>query len=261
MVPFWERFSTEFPKAKRTTTIITTKAKNSKTPDQLSKEELVGMELLEYWRIIRKRLWLVLLIPIIAAVVSGVYAQKTLKPTYKATATLIMNIINQQAAPNSNTVSGIVTSQIFDQAVLSEFPQLYLTPSQMAQLISVNTSGDLLYITSTGPNQQFAAAVANSVAKTIVDQGTTLSLPGARLINPADGNRAPVLPSKTRPVIMAFAIGLLASLAFAFMREYLDMRITTEADLARFLNVPVLGSVGEYRYPHRKSKRSLNQPS
>ncbi|QSO45434.1 YveK family protein [Alicyclobacillus mengziensis] len=215
------------------------------------------MELREYWKIIRRSLWLILLIPIVTSFVAYYYAHKTTKPVYQATATLLTTAsASSQSGPGPTTLFGILTSQAFDQDVIKEFPSLLLSPSEIASLIQPATSGSLIYITSVGPNEPYAASVANAVAQTFVDQGSAFGLPSATVINPASPTAPATIKSSKKTVIMAGVIGLILALGIAFMREYLDLRIKTETDMSRFLNIPVLGTVQEYKIRQKKSGKS-----
>lgn len=213
------------------------------------------MELREYWRVITKRWWLVLLIPIVAAVVSGYYSYKEIAPTYQATAAVLLNVGNSAQPPDPSTIGGVISSQVFDNAVIQEHPNLQVSSSELGQLLTTDQSGDLLYISADGPNQPFAAAVANDVAQTFINDAQNLmGMPSSRWVNHADGTSgtAPISPHKEKNVMMAFALGLLVALGLAFMLEYLDMRVKTEADMIRFLQIPVLGTVQDY---HSKIKK------
>jgi capsular polysaccharide biosynthesis protein len=215
------------------------------------------MELHEYWRIIKRSLWLILLIPIVTSFVAYYYSHKTMRPVYQSTATLLTTAsASSQSGLAETTLAAILTSQTFDQAVVAEFPSLLLTPSEIANIIQPTTSGSLIYITAVGPNEPYAASVANSVAQTIINQGSMFGLPNASLINPANPNSPAILKSSKKTVIMAGVIGLILSLGIAFLREYLDLRIKTEADMSRFLNIPVLGTVQEYKIKQKKSGKT-----
>ena len=214
------------------------------------------MELREYWRIIRRNLWLVLIIPIVAGMASYYYAHKTSKPIIEATATLLTTVGQNQAPPSSTTLSTIVSSQAFDNVVAQQFPSLGVSPTEMSGLVVVQTSGTLVYVTAGGPNEQYAATLANAVAQTLVNDGSMFNLPAASIINPASPLTPPILKSSKKTVIMAAVIGLILALGIAFMREYLDLRIKTEADMSRFLNIPVLGTVQEYKIRQKRSGKS-----
>lgn len=208
------------------------------------------MELREYWRVIRKRILLVLFIPVVAALVSGYYSFKITKPIYQAQATVLFNVGSVNDMPDGSTVSGLIGSQVFDTAVTKNYPDLQLSDVKLNSIINVGISGELMVISAIGPSQQYAAAVANDVAQTFTTQGQSLiGMPSARIVTPATGNPSilPISPHKKRSVEMAFGMGLLVSLGLSFMLEYLDMRVKTEAEMAKFLQLRVLGSVEEYR--------------
>lgn len=218
------------------------------------------MELREYWRIIRKRLLLILAIPLIAGVASVYTTFKEKPPTvYAASATVLMNVGSTLNMPDTVTMNGIFTSQVFTKAVSQGFPALSVPANQLAGMINISTMGDLLSFTATAPSASLAADVANAFAETLITQGQTLGgLPSTRLLDLASSESAaiPADPSKKSPVIMAIAIGLLVGLALVLMLEYLDMRLTTETDMTKYLKIPVLGSVDDFG---RKGRSKLNK--
>lgn len=207
------------------------------------------MELIEYWRVIRRRILLVLALPVIAAIVSGFFATR-IPPTYEGTATLLFNVPTTANMPDSATISGVVTSGLFDSAVVKSHPKLDMTASDVSDTLSASVDGELLNIHAFALTQEKAAIIANDSAMTFVQQGSRLlNMPHSTLVNQASNNPniPPVSPHKRRSVGLAFGAALLIGLGLAFILEYLDMRVRTEADMARYLQIPVLGSVQTYR--------------
>lgn len=217
------------------------------------------MELREYWRVIVKHWWLILAIPIVSAAISGYYSMKIVTPTYEATASVLLND-GTNSGPDSSTVQGVITGQTFDNAVIEQHPYLGLTSFELSKILSVNITGQILDISATAPSQAQAATAANAAAQTFIQSGSNLmGMPSARWNNHAPSSDIPpVSPHTKKNALMAFVLGLLVSLGLTFMLEYLDMRIKTEADMIRFLQIPALGSVQDYHstVKKRQSKRS-----
>lgn len=212
------------------------------------------MELREYWRVITKRWWLVLLIPIVAAVTAGYYAVKLKTPIYQATASVLLMTSSPNKLPDTGTLQGVITGQSFDDALVARNPGLGVSSTQISQSLSVGLTGEILYFYADATSQALAASEADAVAQTFVDGlSGVIGVPSAVWNNHAVRSGVPpISPHKKREVLLALAMGLLVSLGLAFMLEYLDMRVKTEADMVRFLEIPVLGSVQDY---HTKLKK------
>lgn len=206
------------------------------------------MELKEYWRIIRKRLWMVLLIPIIAALVSGYYSYRILQPIYAADATILV-ARTSDTMPSTSTVNGLLQSQALDSAVLSQ-NSLPVTETELSSMVSAQISGQLIDIQAVAPTQPLAAQVANAVVQTFQQQAPSLiDASKTEIVNHAltYPNALPVSPKKHQNILLAFVFGLLVSIGLTFLLEYLDTRVKTEEDVLRYFNLPVLAAVEEYK--------------
>jgi capsular exopolysaccharide synthesis family protein len=65
----------------------------------------------------------------------------------------------------------------------------------------------------------------------------------ANIVQPAVVPRYPYKPNKTRAVILAFALSLLAGIAAAFLLEQLNNKIRSRADVEAKIGLPLLGMV------------------
>lgn len=63
------------------------------------------------------------------------------------------------------------------------------------------------------------------------------------LIDPARPPFKPIRPNLFLNILLGFIIGLIGGFGLAFFLEYLDDSLENEEDIARFLRVPVLGSI------------------
>jgi len=107
------------------------------------------IELLEYWKIIRRRWLLVVLIPVIAVIVSAILSFFVIKPSYQADTTLLVNqtptqtqglqydaIMVSQALVN--TYSAIIKSESLESSVIHQLNLAY-TPAQLDSMFSVTS--------------------------------------------------------------------------------------------------------------------------
>lgn len=206
------------------------------------------MELMEYWAVIIKRWYIIFFVTLIAGSVSFYYSYYVIKPIYSASTTLLLNV-SPNASPDGTTIDGLMRSQIFDEAVITE-ARLKVDTTTLASMLATNLTGELLTITITGPSQRVDAHMANAFASTFETDGPPLMhLPTSQVVTPAVVNprQFPISPRKKRNVSFAAAIAVLFSTGLAFLLEYFDMRLKTEDDVKRHLNIPVLATIQEYK--------------
>jgi capsular polysaccharide biosynthesis protein len=219
------------------------------------------LELREYWAIIRKRITLVIAIPLIAALVSGVISFFVLKPQYEANTTLLVNqkqdnnpllqyqvIMANQALVK--TYSDIIKSQTLENQVISQLHLPY-TVEELDKMVDVSApdQSQVIEVSVTAPSQVEAAKIANTLASVFQQQAEKLmDVKNVQIVDPAvvEAHPKPVKPNKTLNIAIAFILGLMVSIGLAFLLEYLDNRLRDEEAVMRYLNLPVLGTVVDY---------------
>lgn len=219
------------------------------------------IELREYWRIIRKRLSIVLTIPLIAMIVSAALSFFVLKPQYEADTTLL---VNQKASDNPsieyqmilanqalvNTYSDIIKSATIERTVLEKLNLPY-TLQQIDKMIQVTSpdKSQVIEVKVTDPSQIEAVRIANALATEFQHRAQQLmNVENVQIVDPAVVNpdAKPVKPNKKLNIAVAVVLGLMVSIGLAFLLEYLDTRLKDENDVKQYLNLPVLGVIGDY---------------
>ncbi|SFU43693.1 YveK family protein [Alicyclobacillus macrosporangiidus] len=219
------------------------------------------LELREYWYIIRKRLTMVLAIPLIAMIASGALSFFVLKPQYEADTTLL---VNQKASDNPsleyqmilanqalvNTYSDIIKSATIERAVIQNL-RLPYTLAEFDKMVQVTApdKSQVIDVKVTDPSQVEAVKIANALATEFQQRAQQLmNVENVQIIDPAVVNpdAKPVKPNKTLNIAVALVLGLMVSIGLAFLLEYLDTRLKNEEDVRRYLNLPVLGVIGDY---------------
>ncbi|MCL6598845.1 MAG: capsular biosynthesis protein [Alicyclobacillus macrosporangiidus] len=219
------------------------------------------LELREYWYIIRKRLAIVLALPLIAMIVSAVLSFFVLKPQYEADTTLLVNqkvngnpsleyqmILANQALVN--TYSDIIKSATIERAVIQQL-QLPYTLAEFDKMIQVTSpdKSQVIDVKVTDRSQVEAVKIANALATEFQNRAQQLmNVENVQIVDPAVVNpdAKPVKPNKKLNIAIALVLGLMVSTGLAFLLEYLDTRLKNEDDVHRYLNLPVLGVIGDY---------------
>lgn len=218
------------------------------------------MELKEYWAVIRRWLWMIVMVTVIATITSGVVSKYVIKPEYEATTTILVNqkysaqdavaglysdvSTNEALVP---TYSQIMTSNTILDAVIQSLHLPYTT-AQLADEVSVtsNNQSEVISLSVKDKSIQTATAIANSLAQVFQHRVVQLmQVQNVQIVDPAvvPSHPLPVSPKTKTNVAIAFVLGLLVSIGLAFLIEYLDDSVRSDQEIAQILGVPVLGTI------------------
>ena len=223
------------------------------------------LDLLQLWDILKKRWMIVIVIPLIAALTSGIISFFVLKPVYQASTTLIVgkkaaddtaqqagalldyNVLmaNKQLA---KTYGAIAKSRTVEQKVIDKL-KIPLTAEQLDGKIKVEPVKDteVLEFAVTDYNPEMAAKIANAIAEEFSEMVIDVKkVDSVSIIDKAVPPAHPVKPNKKLNVLIAFAVGLMAAVGLAFLLEFLDNTVKNENDVEELLGLPVLGVIPLY---------------
>ena len=222
------------------------------------------IELRQYWDMLRKRWMIVVLLPLIAALTSGIISFFVIKPVYQASTTLIVGkkasesgqaaaqmldnsvlLANQQLA---KTYATIAQSRTVEQNVIKNL-NLSLTVGGLDSMISINPvkTTEILEIQVSNTNPELAASIANTMAQEFSKAVIEIKkVDSVSIVDTAVTPDKPVKPNKKLNILIAFVVGLMASVGIVFLLEYLDNTLKTSSDVEKLLGIPVLGVIPNY---------------
>lgn len=218
------------------------------------------MNLRDVLRIIRKRLWLILIITFAGTLISGIVSVYYIKPVYETQISIVIGkTLNSKQQPQ------------YDYSDIMKYQNLVKTYAEIAQSRSVaQKTAEKLGIsdTITPEKIQDETTVVPKEETQIIDikyrdgnpesSKDTLEVLAATFIEEAshifpDGNvqildeavvpEAPISPNKILNIIVAFFIGLMLSFGLSFIIEYYDNTIKTEEDIEKYIGLPVIGVI------------------
>ena len=222
------------------------------------------IELRQYWEVLRKRWVLVVVLPLIAALTSGIISFYIIKPVYQASTTLIVGkkavdgvaaaqmldnnvlLANQQLA---KTYATIAQSRTVEQNVIKAL-NLSMTVEELNGLITINPvkTTEILEIQVTNTDPAIATSIANTMSQEFSKAVIEIKkVDSVSIVDTAVTPTAPVKPNKMLNILIAFVVGLMASVGMVFMLEYLDKTIKTSSDVEKLLGIPVLGIIPNYQ--------------
>lgn len=219
-------------------------------------EETISLR--ELFHTLKKRLWLIVLIMVVAATASSVISFFVLTPIYQSSAQILVNqaksekdLYNTGEIQTNiqliNTYSVIIRSPKILNKVKEElnFPG---TVGELQNKIAVASEKDsqIIALTVEDPNPSMAMKVANKTAEVFQrDIPSIMSVDNVTILSKATlGEKpSPIKPKPLLNIAIASVVGMMIGVGLAFLLEYLDNTIKSEQDVEQVLGLPVMGVI------------------
>jgi succinoglycan biosynthesis transport protein ExoP len=226
-----------------------------------------------FW-VIWKRLWIVVLVPLVC-IGAAVGLSLTQMPMYEATAKLLVGQEppkSEQQLPLVGNVEGLqqlaqtmvavipsrpVAEEVIEEEDLNVTPQAFLDNLTVEQLESTQVI-ELSYKSS---NAQEAQRVVNAVSDVSSERISEVSAGSANIrvevweyaVVPGEA----ISPNPLRSAALALIMGVMLGVGLAFLLEHLDDSWRSPEDVERVAGVPTFGSIPEFEVTQtRKGKGS-----
>ncbi len=222
-------------------------------------QEEDSIDLLEIFEVLRQHVWIIAVSTVAAALIGFIAVRFFATPKYQASSSMIVNarqenvgsITSDQLNSASRLVGTygvIIRSDAVLQKVIDDLGLDY-TCKELAEMVSVAAINDTqvmgITVTSTDPREAYRicakiAEVAPDIVKEKVDAGSASLVDGAKL------EEDPVSPHVTRDVVIMALLGAVLSIGVIIVVHLFDNKINTESDVAKYLNMTVLGVIPFY---------------
>ncbi|HAM15371.1 MAG TPA: lipopolysaccharide biosynthesis protein [Eggerthellaceae bacterium] len=223
------------------------------------------MTLLELFALIRKRLALVLALPIACAAITAIVCWGFMPNEYTAeTSIYALTKTSASGDPNAEVVtsSDLNASQMLanDFAELAKNDQIQADTAEALGLsslrgykIEVNSSSTtrIIKVSVTGSDPDSCALVANKLADELGE--TAVRIMNVEAVNVVSDAKAPLSPSgPRRPLytLVAALAGLFVAIALVVIMDMLNTTIRSDEEAVELLGAPVIG-----RFPLDKGGR------
>ena len=221
-------------------------------------EETISLK--DIFNIIKKRLFLIVSLTMLGAIIAGVVSYFVLTPVYQASTQILVNkqdtekdIIGEQDIRANlqliNTYNVIINSPFILEKVIENL-DLNVTSSELSEQISISNAEDSQVIEISVKDEQHFRAVdiANMIAEVFQQEVPALmniSKGNVNILSPATHLDSPghVSPNEKMNIAIAAVIGLMVGVGLAFLLEYLDTTVKSEADVEELLGLPIIGIV------------------
>lgn len=216
------------------------------------------LDLLEVWKVFKKRKWLIIYTTVLCTVIVAAISSLIITPVYEAVTRIV--IVKDSAKifyEDRYTESDVMMYQklvktyveiaksdsVIDQTANS-FSQ-YSADKIKKSLNAVSKDDtQILELSVKNSNPELAANIANTYADNFIKESNDV-LPAGQLsiLDKAKVPEKPVSPQNFLNTAIAFFMGLMVSIGIAFLLECSDTTITTEDQIEKKLNIPVLGVI------------------
>ena len=223
------------------------------------KEEYETIDLLEILRLLKKNLLVILAVTILLAVAGYLISTFAMTPQYEASATLIVNSREDQAAAQApitndqltsatklvDTYAVILTSDTVLDKTISNL-NLNMSYSDLVERVRIESvnSTQVMKITVKDTDSERARAIAADIveqAPEIIIQ--TVKAGSVEIISQAKAEPEPVSPSKAKNTVLAGMLGLVISVGIVILRYLLNNKFMTDDDITNKLGLTVLGVI------------------
>ncbi len=207
----------------------------------------------------RKRVVYIVLATVILAVLSGCVTHFLISPKYSASCTMYVYSNTDRVSTDSSigtseiaasqqlvkTYICILESDRVLEKVIEEL-DLNTTAGALQDMISCSQieETEIFSVTVTSTNAVLSANVANAIAQVVPEEIVrVVKAGGVEVIDYAKVPSHPSSPDLKRNVIIGAMLGFVISFAIFFIYEMFDTTITSEKDITRDFDIPMLGTI------------------
>lgn len=211
------------------------------------------MTLLELLQLLKKHLKLVIALPIVFALATGVYSYLFMANTYTASTSLYVLVKNESATTSTNQdlsasqmIANDVSTLIQSDTVKKQTADALKMNSLRDYKISVSseTTSRVISLSVTGEDPASTAIIANELAKNVSSIAqSVMNLQSVNVIDEATTPSSPSGPNRLMYTAVAFLAGLFVAVAIVVLMDMLNTRVRGAEDVEELLGLPVIGRI------------------
>lgn len=231
--------------------------------------DIENLDLGKLFRIIKRYLFLIIGCAVGCAVIAILYTVFLITPKYQSYATLIVNNNNSSSLSDGSTITNdqinsakqlvdtysviLKSESVMDKVITSlnlraREGMTDITATSLTNMVSISqvNSTQVMRIAATTADQTLSTEIVTEIvhiAPELIIQ--TVKAGSVEVITPPRARDGKVSPSTSKNAILGGLLGLLISTALVVLISLFDRTIKTDEDIARVLNLPVLGVIPE----------------
>ncbi|WP_174734436.1 YveK family protein [Mesobacillus harenae] len=232
--------------------------RNSQNPDHTKRQLKLDqeIELIYIFRVLKRKVWILLLITALATLAGNFYHSVFHKPVYESSTRLILKTDQDFI----KTLQAIIKDPAVLENVIIDL-NLTMTVGELAEQITVENIGSsqVVNIMVMNNNPKTAALIANTTASVFKKEvASIINFNDVTVLSKAKEMPKPINSDNFyKTILVAFIGGIIAAIGFVFLLHALDNTLKSENETEELLGLPVLGSVSKIN--KRNIKRRMKQ--
>lgn len=219
------------------------------------------IDLREYFFILKKKMWIIVLSAVICGAISGLVSFYVLKPVYEANTTLIVNkeVENETTQMTTSddlnfvqklalTYGEIIKSRSVITSTIDKL-NLDMTYEDLSEAVSITNveNTQIIKISVKNENPRVASTICNTIPEIFsTEVQRIVKASGTEVIDKAAVPEEPIKPNKTINIVIATVLGAMVSVFVIFLKEALNTKIKEPKDIEEKLGLPVFGVVPKF---------------
>jgi capsular polysaccharide biosynthesis protein len=219
----------------------------------IEKKKAKEINLSEIYKVIKKRIWPVLVLTFIGAIIGYLQDNITITPLYQTSSRVI---IGADEATRTTLQVIVKDPTILDKVVKKL--NLPMTSDALANEITVSNidSSQVVSITVVNKDPRLATQIANTTARVFKQEvPTIIGQDYVRLLSDAKVNPVAINPKNNHKIYTYTLIGLVLGIGLAFLLDSLDNTVRSEQEIEKFLGLNLLGKVSKMNKRNVKRKK------
>lgn len=210
--------------------------------------------------VIRRRLWIIVVLTIIITSAGAAYSIFLKTPLYTSSARIII----QANTETMNTLKVMINEPAVLEKVAAELNINRSANTLSGQISAESVQGSqVVRITVVDTDPVVAAKIANTTAAVYKQEvASILNFNNISILPEAAATKysVPININHTKAIMISFFAGLVLSIGFIFLLDSLDDTIKSERAIEKLLDIPILGSISKMNKKNITDKYSKKRP-
>jgi capsular polysaccharide biosynthesis protein len=222
--------------------------------EMIRNEEIIRIQ--DILDILLKRWKMIISITLLATFTAAIISFFIIAPKYEASTKVFIGKENTKDQNYNNsdiqmyqqllkTYAGVITTNdLVEKAI--EKANLNITSKEVLDALTVTPSPNtqILEIEYISTDKVLSRDLVDAVTTQFIKTSTELIPNGnVKIIESVKTPENPVSPNKKMNIAIAFLLGLMVSVGFAFLLEFMDNTFKTKEQLEQILGIPVIGAI------------------
>lgn len=218
------------------------------------------LDLRDLYYMVRKRLWLVIVLFVLATVTAGLLSVYVITPEYKTSATIILGkvenaeteYISSEDIRLNKELIGTFAEVAKSDKVLDEVVRRLSFEVNQGEIysnlsVSLRPNSQIIEMTIRGTSPEKISVIVNTTADVLMEIVTELmTIDNVNILDYSRVPSGPDSPNLKMNVAIAGVLGIMLALFIIFMLEMFDHTIKVPEDVTRHLELPILGMIPEH---------------